>query len=122
MADITEKVKQAGHQLKVARLNAGLTLEDIERKTGLNSADTSRMETGRTGSPSLDKSVRYAAAIGISPNRLAKLYGLWYGADEEEDPKLTRLLSLARELSDSDKDRLIDMVEVLSRHSQEKVS
>lgn len=117
MADITEKVKEAGHQLKRARLKAGFTLEDIERKTGLNSADTSRMETGKTSSPSLDKSIRYAAALGITPNKLARIYGLWYGADEEEDPKVLRLLEALRKLSDEDKDRALAIIDGLARIS-----
>ena len=117
MSDIEERLKIAGSALRNARKQAGLTIEDVGKRAGLEVSDISRMETGRIGSPSLDKAIRYAGALGISPNRLAKLYGLWYGADEEEDPRVLRLLSVARDLPDGEKDRLLDMVEVLAKHS-----
>ena len=114
---MADRLKSAGHQLRTARNNANLTIEDVAKATGLDVSDISRMETGRIASPSLDKAVRYAVHLGISPNKLAALYGLWRGAGEEDDERVLRLLAVARDLPDNDKERLLDMVEVLAKHS-----
>ena len=57
-------VKQLLHELKQARLAAGLTLADVAKRTGMDQATLSRLETGRQPNPTIDTLWRYARAVG----------------------------------------------------------
>jgi DNA-binding XRE family transcriptional regulator len=52
------------HELRKARENAGLSLTDVETRTGIDKATLSRLETGKQPNPTVDTLVRYAAAVG----------------------------------------------------------
>ena len=57
-------VKIVIHQLKKARLAAGLTLAAVSKRTGMDQATLSRLETGRQPNPTIDTLWRYANAVG----------------------------------------------------------
>jgi DNA-binding XRE family transcriptional regulator len=57
-------VKTVIHELKKARLAAGLTLAAVARHTGMDQATLSRLETGRQPNPTVDTLWRYASAVG----------------------------------------------------------
>jgi DNA-binding Xre family transcriptional regulator len=52
------------HDLRKAREDAGLSLTDVETRTGIDKATLSRLETGKQPNPTVDTLVRYAAAVG----------------------------------------------------------
>src|SRR5206468_3025487 len=52
------------HDLRKAREDAGLSLTDVEKSTGIDKATLSRLETGKQTNPTVDTLVRYAAAVG----------------------------------------------------------
>jgi DNA-binding Xre family transcriptional regulator len=52
------------HDLRKAREDAGLSLTDVEKRTGIDKATLSRLETGKQSNPTVDTLVRYAAAVG----------------------------------------------------------
>jgi len=52
------------HELRKAREDAGLSLTDLEKRTGIDKATLSRLETGKQTNPTVDTLVRYAAAVG----------------------------------------------------------
>jgi DNA-binding Xre family transcriptional regulator len=52
------------HDLRKAREDAGLSLTDVENRTGIDKATLSRLETGKQTNPTVDTLVRYAAAVG----------------------------------------------------------
>lgn len=57
-------VKLLIHELKKARQSAGLTLATISKRTGMDQATLSRLETGRQPNPTVDTLWRYAHAVG----------------------------------------------------------
>lgn len=57
-------VKVVIHELKKARLAAGLTLAAVSKITGMDQATLSRLETGRQPNPTVDTLWRYASAVG----------------------------------------------------------
>ncbi|MBI1829934.1 MAG: helix-turn-helix transcriptional regulator [Planctomycetes bacterium] len=57
-------VKFVVHELKQARLAAGLTLAEVSKRTGMDQATLSRLETGRQPNPTVDTLWRYARAVG----------------------------------------------------------
>src|SRR4026208_2219470 len=52
------------HDLRKAREDAGLSLTDVEVRSGIDKATLSRLETGKQNNPTVDTLVRYAAAVG----------------------------------------------------------
>jgi DNA-binding XRE family transcriptional regulator len=52
------------HELKQARLSAGLTLAHVSKRTGMDQATISRLENGRQPNPTIDTLWRYARAVG----------------------------------------------------------
>ncbi|MCI0682687.1 MAG: helix-turn-helix transcriptional regulator [Gemmataceae bacterium] len=57
-------VKVLVHELKKARLAAGLTLATMSKATGMDQASLSRLENGRQPNPTVDTLWRYARAVG----------------------------------------------------------
>ena len=52
------------HDLRKAREDAGLSLTDLEKRTGIDKATLSRLETGKQTNPTIETLSRYAAAVG----------------------------------------------------------
>lgn len=52
------------HELKKARVAAGLTLAAVSKLTGMDQATLSRLENGRQPNPTVDTLWRYANAVG----------------------------------------------------------
>lgn len=53
--------------LKAERQRQGLSLSDIERKTGIDKAALSRLENGHQDNPTFETLRRYAAGLGKQP-------------------------------------------------------
>ncbi|HKB00738.1 MAG TPA: helix-turn-helix transcriptional regulator [Gemmataceae bacterium] len=51
-------------ELRAAREAAGLSLADLAKRTGMDKAFLSRLETGKQGNPTMDTVARYAHALG----------------------------------------------------------
>jgi DNA-binding XRE family transcriptional regulator len=52
--------------LKMARESAGLTLDEVAKRTGLAEETLCRLETGKATNPSYQTLAKFAAAVGMS--------------------------------------------------------
>lgn len=59
-----------GTALRDARLNQRLTLIELSQKSGVDHRTISDLEHGRIQSPSYDKVVKLAHALGLEPSDL----------------------------------------------------
>jgi ribosome-binding protein aMBF1 (putative translation factor) len=50
--------------LKAAREAKGLSLSDLEERTGMDRSAVSKLETGQRANPTVETLVRYAGAVG----------------------------------------------------------
>lgn len=58
--------------LSLSRELKGITLRDLEKKTGISNALLSQIESGKVREPSFRNIVKIAAALGLSLKRLAE--------------------------------------------------
>jgi len=61
-----------GELFAVARECKGMTLRDLELKSGISNAVISQIETGRTRDPGLSTIVRLADSLDLSLERIAR--------------------------------------------------
>lgn len=61
-----------GELLRVAREIRGMTLRDLEQKTGISNTLISQMETGHIKSPSWRNVVKIANVLNLKLERLAE--------------------------------------------------
>lgn len=74
-----ERLRDTMRALKRARLEAGLSLADIDHRTGIGRGNLSRLENDPSANPTLETLLRIADAIGVElsigvssgPNRAA---------------------------------------------------
>jgi transcriptional regulator with XRE-family HTH domain len=59
-----------GDRLRFAREKAGLTLREVERRTGLSNPVVSQYENGKVKQPSFRAIMKLCEAYGIGPNDL----------------------------------------------------
>jgi HTH-type transcriptional regulator, competence development regulator len=59
-----------GDQLRFAREKAGLTLREVESRTGLSNPVISQYENGKVKQPSFQAVMKLCEVYGISPNDL----------------------------------------------------
>jgi transcriptional regulator with XRE-family HTH domain len=82
-----------GATLKAARAAAGLSLRDVERRTGLRSGHLSQIETNTIARPELAILWELAATYGIDFGRLMALAG--YGGGEDDSARRRRRMTVA---------------------------
>lgn len=75
-------VRAFGDRVRAARLDAGLTQEQVAERAGLHRTYPGFVETGRM-TPSLEAVVRIAEALGIDPGELVK--GLTTGRSSDTE-------------------------------------
>jgi transcriptional regulator with XRE-family HTH domain len=93
-----------GETLKAARAAAGLSLRDVERRTGVRSAHLSQIETGTIGRPEMAILWELAATYGVDFGRLLTLAG-YAGAEDmsaRQRQRITVALRAMTELSPAD--------------------
>lgn len=105
--------------LKLARLREihHMTQRDVQRATGgrILAQQLSRLETGQVERPSLHDTSLLAALYGLTPNDMAELYGYWTprtATEEPEDPRVRRAKQVARTLSEAQRERLYNNIEI----------
>lgn len=73
--------------LSLSRELKGLTLRQLERRTGISNALLSQMETGKVRDPSFRNIVIVSRALGLSLERLADAAcGPWYAGVLRKKP------------------------------------
>jgi HTH-type transcriptional regulator, competence development regulator len=82
-----------GDVLKSARTKAGLSLRDVERRTGVRSGHLSQIETGTIAKPEMAILWELAATYGVDFGRLLALAG--YGAREPESARQRQRMTVA---------------------------
>ena len=60
------EVEQTVTELRAARERLGLSLADVEERSGLRRSALSRLENDRTANPTMLTLQRYAAALGLT--------------------------------------------------------
>jgi transcriptional regulator with XRE-family HTH domain len=93
-----------GDTLKAARTAAGLSLRDVEKRTGVRSGHLSQIETNTIGRPEMAILWELAATYGLDFARLLPLAG--YSGHEDvssrQRQRMTVALRAMSELSPSD--------------------
>jgi transcriptional regulator with XRE-family HTH domain len=82
-----------GATLKQARMDAGLSLRDVERRTGVRSGHLSQIETDTIARPELAILWELAATYGVDFGRLSALAG--YGGGEDVSARQRRRMTVA---------------------------
>jgi transcriptional regulator with XRE-family HTH domain len=93
-----------GDFLKAARAASGLSLRDVERRTGVRSGHLSQIETGTIGKPEMAILWELAATYGVDFGRLLTLagYGEREGGSARQRQRMTVALRAMHELSAAD--------------------
>jgi HTH-type transcriptional regulator, competence development regulator len=93
-----------GDFLKDARAASGLSLRDVERRTGVRSGHLSQIETGTIGKPEMAILWELAATYGVDFGRLLALagYGERQGGSARQRQRMTVALRAMHELSAAD--------------------
>jgi transcriptional regulator with XRE-family HTH domain len=96
--------RSLGETLKAARAAAGLSLRDVERRTGVRSGHLSQIETNTIARPEMAILWELAAAYDVDFRHLLALAG--YGAEEQvsarQRQRMTVALRAMSELSPAD--------------------
>lgn len=107
-----------GKNIKIARTNAKLTLEEIGEKVGVSKATIQRYESGEIKHIPYENIVKIARATGTSE---AFIMG-WDTLKEDDaafhasilkDRELLEMVSKFRKLSDSDQQLIVTMIDSL---------
>lgn len=61
-----------GSRLKAARLEAGLSQDELARRAGSSKGYISELETTQTGRPSADLALKLAEAVGVTVEHLVR--------------------------------------------------
>ena len=64
---------QIGKELQKARLAVGLSLRELEKRSGMSASQISQIETGRRADPGFSTVLRLAKALEVSMDALAGL-------------------------------------------------
>ncbi len=87
------KDQSLGETLKAARAASGLSLRDVERRTGVRSAHLSQIETGTIARPEMAILWELAATYGVDFARLLALAG--YGGVEDMSGRQRQRMTVA---------------------------
>lgn len=68
------KKRRIGEVIRAARLQAGLSMRDLERRSGLATGEISQIETGRRQDPGFSVVLKVARGIGVSLDDLAAAF------------------------------------------------
>jgi HTH-type transcriptional regulator, competence development regulator len=90
--------RSLGDTLKAGRAAAGMSLRDVERRTGIRSGHLSQIETNVIAKPEMAILWELAALYGLDFNRLLALAG--YGAREVSRRERQRMTVALRALSE----------------------
>jgi transcriptional regulator with XRE-family HTH domain len=88
-----------GATLKAARTAAGLSLRDVERRTGVRSGHLSQIETNTIARPDMSLLWELAATYGVDFGRLLALAG-YSGADDQSARGRQRMTVALRAMSE----------------------
>lgn len=93
-----------GKLLKDARARSGLSLREVERRTGIRNGHLSQLETGAIGKPEMAILWELAATYGVDFGQLLALagYGDHHGGSARQRQRMTVALRAMQELSAAD--------------------
>jgi transcriptional regulator with XRE-family HTH domain len=99
---------EVGEQIKRIRTSKGLSQKEVIMEAGLDKAQYSRIENGKTD-PSVSTVAKIAKALGIS---LADLFALDdLNEVQSHDKTLMEKVSLMEELDEKEKDTIYNMLD-----------
>lgn len=102
------------NRLNKAITYSGLTAAELARKSGLSPSEIARYRKGEY-EPKLQKLYALAVALNVSPSWL-----MGYDLEENEGPLDTALASLWSQLTDSQKEQVIDYMRFVASHQTER--
>jgi len=107
-----------GAVLRDARTQRGLSLRDVERRTGIRNAHLSQIETDTIAKPEMALLWELASVYELDFPRLLALAGHTAGAGAEDRQRLTVALRALSELSPSEQELALGfMAELKARHA-----
>lgn len=105
--------KLLGERLRALRELRGLSQPRISQLTGMSQTARSALERGEISSPTFHDMVLLARALGIDPNHMAALAGLWE-VEEDDPPELRQAFDEIRRLARREsEDSLRELIVVL---------
>jgi transcriptional regulator with XRE-family HTH domain len=106
-----------GGVLRAARQRHGLSLRDVERRTGIRNAHLSQLETGGIVRPEMALLWDLAAVYGLDFSRLLRLAGHAGGPETagERRQRMTVALRALGELEPEDQAAALDYIAELKR-------
>jgi transcriptional regulator with XRE-family HTH domain len=111
-------IRNGGKALRRCRQARGWTLKEVTREMEaqgirIGIGDISRLETGRIANPSLGKVVLYGTFLGMTPNDIARAYGLW-ALPEDAENRLTRVALALGKVGEQEREWRLSAIERLA--------
>lgn len=119
MSTTRETIIQAGARLRALREEQQLTQQEVEKRTASRFGDharvyaqqVSRIEKGQLDKPPILDLLRLGQVLGLAPDDIAEMYGLWPRREKSVDPRLQQALDLAGELPYAEREKFLDWVQ-----------
>lgn len=104
-------------ELARRRQKLGLSQVELHKRAGVSQNLISKLERAAQREPSFITLVKVGAALGLSPNELATLLGVWYPSGEEElpDPRIQQWQAAFRTLPPGAREELLRIIDRMIR-------
>jgi transcriptional regulator with XRE-family HTH domain len=111
--DIFSVMRNLGEHLKTARNRLGLTLREVQRKTGLSNPYLSQLENGRIKRPSPSALHKLSECYRLPYDRLLRLAGHPAPDPVSEPRPSSRIGTALTELTEEEEKKLAEYLEFL---------
>jgi HTH-type transcriptional regulator, competence development regulator len=101
--------------IRAARESAGLSLREVERRTGIRNAHLSQLETGAIAKPEMALLWELASVYALDFDELLRLAGYPAGAGRERRQRLTVALRALGELTPAEQEEALRFMAELKR-------
>jgi transcriptional regulator with XRE-family HTH domain len=117
--------RNGGKKLKIARLMAEMTQEEVAKATGgkMFKQQVSRIESGSREKPAAADLGLLCEVYNITPNEVFEWFDYWHprGPGEPKDERLEHLLRVVKQVPGLTRDALLDSVEAATRMAEGSV-
>jgi transcriptional regulator with XRE-family HTH domain len=117
-----EKLKRGGNAIRLRRHELEMSLQDVEKISGIPNQLISRVETARIDRPPFEYIVKIGDALGWTPNKMAVIYGLWDTDEPITDDRVMEVRRMMKGLPHIEVDNLIETMAALALQAQRRHS
>lgn len=115
--------KVLGEKLRQCRNLKGLTLRDVEKKTGISNGYLNQLEQGKVKGPSPHILYRLAECYKVPYEGLLELAGYIFPADQNSKKKAEGVaFSLLKDLTSDEEEELLKYLEFIRQKKKGKTS